>query len=224
MCVCVCVIYITQTHTHIYISFAIHPHTQTQTQIHTHNTYTHPHTHTLTYTHLHTHTNTQTQIHTQHPHPHTHTPTHTHTHTYTHLHTHEYICKLITYQIYIHKHKRLWAHSRKPILPRPYVVNNRGSWLNKKWPKAKQCTFLQECLETIKISYLECIIPNRNHQAALEDKKVTGTIARNTPFTIRTSKLECFPLPRLIQGILKGEVSLYHSPPVWLVWISLFCK
>ncbi len=28
----------------------------------------------------------------------------------------------------------------------------------------------------------------------------------------------------LHQGILKGEVSLYHWPPVWLVWISLFCK
>ncbi len=26
------------------------------------------------------------------------------------------------------------------------------------------------------------------------------------------------------QGILKGEVSLYHWPPVWLVWNSLFCK
>ncbi len=26
------------------------------------------------------------------------------------------------------------------------------------------------------------------------------------------------------QGILNGEVSLYHWPPVWLVWISLFCK
>ncbi len=28
----------------------------------------------------------------------------------------------------------------------------------------------------------------------------------------------------LSQGILKGEVSLYRWPPVWLVWISLFCK
>jgi len=27
-----------------------------------------------------------------------------------------------------------------------------------------------------------------------------------------------------VQGILKGEVSLYSWPPVWLVWISLFCK
>ena len=26
----------------------------------------------------------------------------------------------------------------------------------------------------------------------------------------------------LRQGILKGEVSLYHWPPVWLFWISLF--
>ena len=26
------------------------------------------------------------------------------------------------------------------------------------------------------------------------------------------------------QGIPKGEVSLYHWPPVWLFWISLFCK
>ncbi len=26
------------------------------------------------------------------------------------------------------------------------------------------------------------------------------------------------------QGILKGEVSLYCWPPVWLVWIILFCK
>jgi hypothetical protein len=26
------------------------------------------------------------------------------------------------------------------------------------------------------------------------------------------------------QGILKGEISLYCWPPVWLVWISLFCK
>jgi hypothetical protein len=29
---------------------------------------------------------------------------------------------------------------------------------------------------------------------------------------------------QLNQGILKGKVSLYHWPPVWLVWISLFCK
>jgi hypothetical protein len=28
----------------------------------------------------------------------------------------------------------------------------------------------------------------------------------------------------LRQGILKGEVSLYPWPPVWLVWINLFCK
>jgi hypothetical protein len=28
----------------------------------------------------------------------------------------------------------------------------------------------------------------------------------------------------LDQGILKGEVSLYHWPPVWLVSINLFCK
>jgi hypothetical protein len=26
------------------------------------------------------------------------------------------------------------------------------------------------------------------------------------------------------QGILKGEVSLYHGPPVCLVWVSVFCK
>jgi len=26
----------------------------------------------------------------------------------------------------------------------------------------------------------------------------------------------------LIQGILKGEVSLYHWPPVWLVWNQLY--
>ena len=35
------------------------------------------------------------------------------------------------------------------------------------------------------------------------------------------------PLPPVLgicQGILKGEVSLYRWPPVWLVWISLFCK
>ncbi len=25
-------------------------------------------------------------------------------------------------------------------------------------------------------------------------------------------------------NILKGDVSLYHWPPVWLIWISLFCK
>ncbi len=28
----------------------------------------------------------------------------------------------------------------------------------------------------------------------------------------------------LAQGTLKGEASLYHWPPVWLFWISLFCK
>ena len=26
----------------------------------------------------------------------------------------------------------------------------------------------------------------------------------------------------LVQGILKGEVSLYHWPPVWLVWNQLY--
>jgi len=30
--------------------------------------------------------------------------------------------------------------------------------------------------------------------------------------------------PYLYQGILKREVSLYHWPPVWLAWISLFWK
>jgi len=25
-------------------------------------------------------------------------------------------------------------------------------------------------------------------------------------------------------GNTKGEVSLYRWPPVWLVWITLFCK
>jgi len=29
---------------------------------------------------------------------------------------------------------------------------------------------------------------------------------------------------KLEQGLLKGEVSLYSWPPVWLVWISPFCK
>ncbi len=28
----------------------------------------------------------------------------------------------------------------------------------------------------------------------------------------------------LDQGILKGDASLYRWPPVWLVWINLFCK
>ncbi len=28
----------------------------------------------------------------------------------------------------------------------------------------------------------------------------------------------------VVPGNTKGEVSLYHWPPVWLVWISLFCK
>ncbi len=27
-----------------------------------------------------------------------------------------------------------------------------------------------------------------------------------------------------MQGILKGEVSLYHWPPVWLIWIQLYDK
>ncbi len=31
-------------------------------------------------------------------------------------------------------------------------------------------------------------------------------------------------LNELNQGILMGEVWLYHWPPVWLVWISLFGK
>ncbi len=30
--------------------------------------------------------------------------------------------------------------------------------------------------------------------------------------------------PGAKQGKLKGEVSLYSWPPVWLVWMSLFCK
>jgi hypothetical protein len=43
------------------------------------------------------------------------------------------------------------------------------------------------------------------------------------------SKLACLSLPAIYtlgkkRGILKGEVSLYCWPPVWLVWISLFCK
>ena len=27
-----------------------------------------------------------------------------------------------------------------------------------------------------------------------------------------------------MQGILKGEVSLYHWPPIWLIWIQLYDK
>jgi hypothetical protein len=36
--------------------------------------------------------------------------------------------------------------------------------------------------------------------------------------------IACSSLQFMNQGILKGEVSLYHWPPDWLVWISLFCK
>jgi hypothetical protein len=39
-----------------------------------------------------------------------------------------------------------------------------------------------------------------------------------SPFSL--SRLGSSPQP----GNTKGEVSLYHWPPVWLVWISLFCK
>jgi hypothetical protein len=43
--------------------------------------------------------------------------------------------------------------------------------------------------------------------------------------TIRSSKCQPKKVCRKRnQGILKGEVSLYHWPPVWLVWISLLCK
>ncbi len=40
-----------------------------------------------------------------------------------------------------------------------------------------------------------------------------------------TPSNEAPPLTRLqLQGILKGEASLYRWPPVWLVWISLFLQ
>jgi len=32
----------------------------------------------------------------------------------------------------------------------------------------------------------------------------------------------CLVMSELVQGILKGEVSLYHWPPVWLVWNQLY--
>ncbi len=45
-------------------------------------------------------------------------------------------------------------------------------------------------------------------------------IAADLKFLVQGGQLYwAFP-----QGILKGEVSLYWWPPVWLVWISLFCK
>ena len=42
---------------------------------------------------------------------------------------------------------------------------------------------------------------------------------------LQTLLLNSFAVKYCIgQGILKGEILLYRWPPVWLVWISLFCK
>ncbi len=46
-----------------------------------------------------------------------------------------------------------------------------------------------------------------------------------TNLTANLSKWSNVWLPgKFDQGILKGEVSLYSWPPVWPVWVSLFCK
>ncbi len=45
--------------------------------------------------------------------------------------------------------------------------------------------------------------------------------------SLTNSDLTCkftFNFERSDQGMLKGEVSLYHWPPIWMVWISLLCK
>ncbi len=59
--------------------------------------------------------------------------------------------------------------------------------------------------------------------------KYTSTVSRlswNPKVFIKSASGHTVSLNwhNLKQGILKGEVSLYRWPPVWPVWISLFCK
>ncbi len=51
-------------------------------------------------------------------------------------------------------------------------------------------------------------------------------LTTNATFHIKTLTLNITTSSTIAlnQGILKGEVSLYRWPPVWLVWISLFRK
>ncbi len=51
--------------------------------------------------------------------------------------------------------------------------------------------------------------------------KAAGSDPVGTGTTISCS-LRSWNKPVLSQGILKGEVSLYHWPPVWLVWNRLY--
>jgi len=58
-------------------------------------------------------------------------------------------------------------------------------------------------------------------------KELTNPILRNASFFVYQSSLANIRqgwnnLWRTNQGILKGEVSLYCWPPVWLVWNQLY--
>ncbi len=81
------------------------------------------------------------------------------------------------------------------------------------------------------VNRTEPSFPNwsRSHHLCLNWLTLSPTILLISPKVLK-SKPQNFISPPLIwsnkleQGILKGEVSLYHWPPVLLVWISIFCK
>ncbi len=83
-------------------------------------------------------------------------------------------------------------------------------------------------------SILFCIFVSDEEKKVLEHSglKMTRRISRNRPRTFPASLpmrrhpeepgMNYLRLTKLVQGILKGEVSLYHWPPVWLFWNQLF--
>ncbi len=94
--------------------------------------------------------------------------------------------------------------------------------------KINQCLFLS-ALSTL-VKYLQA-----RPEPSIRVASRQFTIVRHFHPSLNVSgKVWSLPLRSMLevigrdklssQGILKGEVSLYHWPIVWLVWISLFCK
>ncbi len=87
-------------------------------------------------------------------------------------------------------------------------------------------TQIRICIWRGKSYYRSCLMRYQCHLTFFLDTDITkkaGAKAGDNGIFVTKSK-EQSPRSNCIhrQGILKGEVSLYRWPPVWLVWISLF--
>ena len=118
-----------------------------------------------------------------------------------------------------------WVHSHM------FSACLHSKWLSKYWALSYMLTYWVHAYMLSACLYADCILTclHAHMLSACLHSKWLITYWEHASVLTACFHTKCMVTSwvhayMMRQGILKGEVSMYSWPPVWLVWISPFCK